>query len=251
MTRRGASLRCPNCRAVNPPQAIVCGACGINLPRAVAASTRVEDDVAPAVEATWDQSADSADAEVAAWTGSTDGAIDAADVGGIGARSRRVLARQLRWVVIGAVALAVAILAISAWRAEEAARERAALVQLDARAQACLARGDAACARDAFGSIVAQDPTYPGARDGLESARRVYAEQLAQSGQFSQAVDELDAILRDDPGDRAASEQLRRAFDRWYDDAIGRGDVTTAFFVDRLRRARFPTTPTPALNGTI
>jgi predicted Zn-dependent protease len=89
-------------------------------------------------------------------------------------------------------------------------------------------------------ALLKERPDYPGARDNLNLARYGLAQQYAKSGKWQEAVDELDALLKDIPGDTASLDLMKDVYDRWWQDAVSRGDILTAIRVGLQRDARFP-----------
>lgn len=166
--------------------------------------------------------------------------------------------RQL--VILLAVLGVLAFMVISvaaAYRYFEAER-RARLASDFATAATCLEIQDYQCALAGFESVVERDASYEGARLGLRDARIGLAGQFAASGQWDAAIGELELALEIDPANLVALTLLRDAYDRWIQDALGRGDFVRALGLRLQRNARFPNepiaplpTPTPDSSGDI
>lgn len=218
------SLTCPNCRAINPPNTVVCRSCGIHL-------SAYRESQARLIEHKRDSTADH-EAQLEA---STSEAI----VSGL-ARGRRQLALQLR-IVFGAAAILLVVIAITIALYAQAQKQRREQLALQYQsAVSCMRRSDYLCARDGLAALLQEEPTYPEAAPQLRDARYELAQQYLQAGQWQPALDELDTLLRDDPADVRALALTKDLFNRWYKDAVGRGDWVIALRVELQRKARFP-----------
>lgn len=226
----GYSTTCENCHTLNAPGALICSGCGVNMQNYAEARKQVNQ----RTEAAAEEAQARTQTEVAARV-----AIEAR-------QNRRILLRQIQLVALAVSGIVmVGILVLLAMRAYQRQREEqmAALAEV---AAACFAQADYLCARDNFAALATLDVTYPGVRADLRKARYAVAQQFARASQWQPAVDELDALLRDAPDDTQAIALLRDTFDRWYQDAIARGDLLTAARIDLQRLARFsPAAPTP------
>ncbi len=160
-------------------------------------------------------------------------------------QGREQFRTQLRIALAVTFVLGILIAGGLVWYADQRQQRTVRLGNEYAQATACLNSGDYQCARKMFNAVLIEEPGYPGALSGLTNARYELASQFTQAGQWEQAVTELDAILRVEPADIRTLELLRMTYDRWYDDALARGDLLTALSVDGQRKARFPdATPT-------
>jgi tetratricopeptide (TPR) repeat protein len=218
------SLACPNCRAINPPNTAVCRSCGVHLSAYQEAQRR-------RVALKRDSVADHA--------AQLDTSTSATIVSGV-ARNRRQLSLQLR-VLFGAAAilLVVIVIAVALYaQSQKQRRERLALQYQSAIA--CVHRNDYLCARDGFAALLQEEPTYPEVARQLRDARYELAHQYLRAGQWQPALEQLNLLLRDDPTDEPTLALTKDLYDRWYQDAVGRGDWITAFGVDLQRKARFP-----------
>ncbi len=220
----GEGLICGNCRALNPPNALVCASCGVNLADFRAAAPRFRELQVDQAMAHRQQLARQTSAVVA----------DEVQ------RSRTQLRWQLRLLFIAAVILAVVTIIGAAYFAAQVRLRNERLAAEYSQAESCLAGRDYICARDAFEAVLREDPDYLKAREGLQLARYGLAEQYARSGQWQEATDELDKLLKESPADETALRLMKGVYDRWLADAISRGDWLTAWRVRLRRDALFP-----------
>ncbi|GEM_PF-2965363 len=222
-------LTCPYCQALNTPGAVVCRSCGVNMAAYQAMHERV---------LSLNQEADTTSAAQL-----EEKAIESAR--SAIEHNRRYLIMQIRFSLITAGALAVLLVAGSFIVAELQRQRTQRLAHEYEQAMACLDREDYRCARDTLEALVVDEPTYPEAVEKLRYARYEFAAQLVAAGQWEAAIAELDKILRDQPTDRKSLDLMRTAYDRWYMDALARGDMLTAFRIDLQRKARFPQVTDP------
>lgn len=206
--------RCPNCSAFIPDGALLCRSCGIDFAAFQALQPlRQAQPAAPA-----------SDAPVRA-------ALE---------QTRRRLTRQVRALLALAALVLVLALALAALYAEGQRQRRARIDGLYQQAQVCSARQDYGCAFDTLDQVLREEPSYPGAARLRGDTRLGLARQQAQAGQWAATVEQLDALLAEQPARAEALALLRSTYDRWLDDALGRGDLATALRVGLQRQARFP-----------
>jgi tetratricopeptide (TPR) repeat protein len=217
---------CPNCGAIAPARTAVCRSCGVNLLSDGRARERL---------ARLKQGLDVIDASTAA--------PGLAEPSRVWAIDWRQLLGQLRFVALGAGALAVLIVLWAGWRADLAAQRANEDARQAANARDCLQRADYLCARDGFLAVLRDDPTYPGAAAALTDARLGLAEQDAEAGIFAAAIAEVDVVLAVDPGNRTALFAASSYYNRWHQYALARGDWLTALRVYQEWQARFPGMP--------
>jgi tetratricopeptide (TPR) repeat protein len=105
---------------------------------------------------------------------------------------------------------------------------------------ACLDAQDYQCARAGYIEILSDNRDYQPAQAGLHDARMGLAGQYADSGQWREAIAELDVLLSEMPGDEEALVLMEDIYNRWIADALSREDLWTAALVMLQRDARFP-----------
>lgn len=208
----GTSSVCPNCRALNPSNALVCVSCGINLAGFEAALPRLRQ-----LQAERAQVHDEAVAERVSELAQEEAV-----------RANWAFGRQMR--ILLAVAAAVGLLAIlgAGFIGNQVRLRNERLARQYESALACLSSGRYQCARDELIALLREDSKYPGARENLAQARYGLAEQYARGGQWQDGIDELKAQLRESPDDTTAAWMIQDMYDRWLEDAIRRGDWWTA-----------------------
>jgi tetratricopeptide (TPR) repeat protein len=226
---------CPNCGAGNPAQAVVCCACGVNLLTFESAEEQMQ-----------------ASAQGQAATRRAEAGQSAAQyIAQESAQGRR----RMVWLVIvllaAVIGLLIMIVAITLFVAHQRQMEIERAAATYAAATACLEQGDYRCARDGFLVVLKLQPRHSGARAGLLQARQHLAEEYVDAEQWEKAVTELDALLRDRPGDRDALALLRQALESWLQDAQARGDLLLQWRILRMLNSHFPARPTPRPGPTM
>jgi ribosomal protein L40E len=218
---------CPNCRALNPASAVVCRSCGVNLRLYQQALPHLREREAEQSRQHQDQLAESAAAAIALE----------------GARSRERSRRQLSGLGVALLLLAGLVIGGAAFLRFSQAQRRDRLATDFAAATNCLQTQDYPCAVERFAALLDDEPDYPGAWAGLAEARLGLAGQLATAGQWEAAASELEMLLEANPANSAALAALRDVYDRWIQDALGRGDFIKALSLRLQRDARFPDEP--------
>lgn len=218
-------LECPNCHALNGPGSLVCVACGARIAQLRELLPRLRQRQEARAAGHRDRLAEDARAI----------SVDATAGGW----------RRLRWQLLAAVIAAAALGALlwagTATYTGHALQRRDRLTAAFQSADACLVRAQYACARDGFIALLAEEHAYPGAHERLLDARYGLARQYADAGQWQPAIAESDALLRVAPDDPWALRLTRSVYDRWIQDALGRGDLLGAMRARLSRNACFPT----------
>jgi tetratricopeptide (TPR) repeat protein len=212
----GTSSVCPNCRALNPPDALVCVSCGVHLAGFEAALPRFRQ-----LQAERTQVHHEAVAERVSALAQEEAA-----------RGNWALGRQIRVLLIVTAAIGFFAVVGSAFLGNQVRLRNERLARQYESALACLSSGRYQCARDELVALLREDSRYPGARENLAQARYGLAEQYASSGRWQDGINELKAQLRESPDDTTAARMIQDMYDRWLADAIRRGDWWT---VMRLR----------------
>jgi ribosomal protein L40E len=220
----GSRLVCPSCHALNPPSALICKSCGIHLVQYRAAAPRLVDAQKERARAQAQQLAGEISASVAAEV----------------EQARRRFRLQVRLLAgVAAVLAVVAVIAALYFGGQVRLRREQLRAEYEA-AMACLDHGDYLCARDNLLDVLSEEGSFPDARVKLKQARYGLAQQYARTGQWQAAVDELDALLGDSPGDSLALSLMKDVYDRWLADTLSRGDFLTAIMILIQSRTRFP-----------
>lgn len=224
---------CPNCRALNPVNAVVCRSCGINL--------NLYRQALPHLREQETEQAQQHRLQLAEATASSVAETEAA--------LRRQGRRQTLTLLVTLLFLAGFVVAGAAFYRYEQAARRDRLASDYLAAVACLQDQNFQCAVAGFSKLLEEEPDYPGAQAKLAESRLGFAYQLAAAGRWELAIDELEIVLKSDPANTAALVALREIYDRWIQDAIGRGDWVKVLRLRLQRNARFPEapfiTPTP------
>lgn len=224
---------CPNCRALNPASAVVCRSCGVNLQLYQQVMPHLREREAEQLRQRQGQLAESAATAIAQE----------------GAKRRERSYRHLSGLLIALLLLAGLVIAGAAILGYSQAQRRDRLAAELATAANCLQTQDYVCAIERFTALLDDEPDYPSARARLEEARLGLAGQLIATGQWEAATNELEIILEDNPANATALASLRDVYDRWIQDALGRGDFIKALSLHLQRNARFhdePLAPLPS-----
>lgn len=217
------TLSCPNCGALNTPRTVICASCGVNLADFRAALPRIQEireDRANTQQIQLEHEALTQIAEEAT-------------------RARARLKTQIRIAATIAAGLAVLIIIVTASYARQQQLRRRWLAEQYEMAVACLVQEDYQCARDGLEAILQAEEDYADAPQKLSDARYGLAQQYVRSGQWQAAVDELDALLKENPDEERALSLLGETYDRWIADALGRADIITVLRLQLQRDARF------------
>ncbi|HEY8746311.1 MAG TPA: zinc ribbon domain-containing protein [Chloroflexota bacterium] len=217
-------LICSNCHALNSAGASVCTACGVrlvNLPDAVVRLQEIERQEAAAHAAILQ-------------------ARTATRIDGEWRRSVRGLRRQMVWLLAAALVAAAAGLGVMRFHQHQLAVQAQHLASDYAAGMLCLSDTNFLCARDDFQALLLESPGYRDAADKLREARYGLARQYAAGGQWQKALDELNAVLNQKPGDAQALTQEHDVYNRWIADVSGHGDYLQALRLILQRDARFP-----------
>ncbi len=215
---------CPNCRALNQPNIRVCISCGADQVVFRAAQAQLQ-----TLQA---DHAHTHEAELQATASET------VEYGV--AEGRRKFASQFRWLLAMAAVCAILIVAGTAYHGYQLQLRRERLGVAFIEAKLCLQRAAFVCARDGFAVLVAEEPDYPQAQQSLRDARLGLAREHVLAARWEAAIVELDAVIEHDPHDEQARVTMKDVYDRWYKDALGRGEFITALSVKLQRDARFP-----------
>lgn len=214
---------CPNCQALVPPRSVVCASCGVNLDQFRAAL--------PGMRRAQDERVEIQERDLHV--------EHAQRVAEENFRTREQSRQGLRMLLIVAALLTVIVAALSAW-VVLAQRQHEARLQAEYEAAAsCLSAEDYLCARDRFQALIAEEEAFRDAREQLALARYGLAAQYADAGLWSNAIDELDALLETRPGDVAALALMEDVYNRWIIDSVGHGDLLSALRLQLQRASRF------------
>lgn len=104
----------------------------------------------------------------------------------------------------------------------------------------CLQDANYVCARDGFQALETSGAEFPGLDQNINEAQYGLARQYFDSGQWENAVEELNVLLQRDPGNQMAVDLLRASYDRWIDQLGLEGKIFQRWIVRRQRDARFP-----------
>jgi tetratricopeptide (TPR) repeat protein len=210
-----AGLRCPNCKALNPPGTIVCSSCGVNLAAFDTAMPKMQMERA-------ERSAIHSATLAAETTAHVDEEVRLGQVR---------FQSQLRWLGITLIVLIVCggVLAASYVRYQQARYQRR--TALYEEGVECLHQEDFECALTNLEKVFSEDPDYPGVRQSLRQTRSSLWSRAIDAGDWSQAVSVMEAALKMDPHDVRAAWMLKEAYRLWLRSASRRGDWGTFFRV--------------------
>lgn len=123
----------------------------------------------------------------------------------------------------------------------QTARQQADEARLAAAYKAaleCAAQQDYQCAIAGLTTILTEQPLFATARQQLADIRLSLAQQYLSAGRYQMALDELDRLLAEDPGNAQAQTLVNTVFERWGQQAEADGDWLTAQWVKLLRSLR-------------
>lgn len=203
---------CPNCGTLNHPSATICAGCGVDLSAYREAQSRLQE---------WHS--ERAQKHQEELDKATATAIDAERD-----RNRRRFRSLLRYLVVLAIVGTILVVVNSTYQAVSEIRRRARLSAEYERALDCMQTGDFACARDGFVEVLRQESGYRDAEEHLRDARISLAQEYAADNKWDKAIHELNEVLRATGDDDQARELREDYYDRWYRQALSKGQVLTA-----------------------
>jgi hypothetical protein len=217
-------LICPNCNALNPPGTIVCMSCGIRIEDFKIALPRLEQIKLSRAELHREQLED-------------EKKLNIQENNLHNYRSLRKL--LLIWVTV-VFALGLVVSAGAAVYANQVKQTREEQRILYETSLVCLVKEDYVCARDGFRTLMESGANFPGIRDDLNVAQYRLARQYFDSGQWESTVQELNELLKRDPGNEDALDMLKASYDQWINQLGLEGRLIQRWMVRRERDARFP-----------
>ncbi len=256
---------CAHCHAFNPPGAIICASCGVNL-----------EDLRASVPRLLEIQSEKASSHAEKINQELNEIVDrevASDL--------RRIRTLIVWTLVVALVLAVVVAVTAIFLAN---RERAKNMRLAAEfAQAliCFQNDDLNCAEQRINSVLDEDADYPGAqqlleqvlvaraeyftlaedwlqavpywekvmaafpndsreREKLNQARYALASGLIHSGKWQEALDQVEKIMSDKPGDSRAIALMNTIFAGWENDALSHWDLLTIWYIRLQRKSRNP-----------
>jgi Tfp pilus assembly protein PilF len=179
------AVQCPHCGALNHPNAVVCVGCGVHLDTYAEVRERFDEQ---------QEIKGKERREKLLLAASEAGQKDVRD-------SQHMMAKSLKFAGAGLLCLAVIVLAAAALLGSlERQRRERTQANFD-NGLACMAEENFLCARDAFQDVLRQNHEYPEAVEKLAEARIGLAKTYVATGQFNQALTELDTLLSEHPDD--------------------------------------------------
>lgn len=258
-------LICPNCKAVNRTNTIVCVGCGIRL------------DTYHELNQQWQERQNEKEIDRIKQNQSVlDTTIQKENV-----QSRKTFIKQfvvLIFVTIILAGISWGVAFFIDYRNQIIEQQLEALYQ---NGETCFDNHDYLCARDTFLQIYKKEPDYkdiknllvnskfhlaeeyieigqinqaliemeqavqllpgdPSVLQKLFEIRCQMAEKYAKTGLWQNAIDELEKALEIYPGSLSATNQMKNTYDRWYQDALDHNKKFKAWQIQKMRDARFP-----------
>lgn len=256
---------CPNCRAVNHPNAVICIGCGIHLDVFEEIDHQLQVRQIEKTNARIDQLKQ--------------------ENNGIIKREAKHTRRMFIWQFVILIIITGVLISV-AWGVAFLFdyRQTMKLQKLEdqyAQAEACIQEKNYLCACEIFGEIYQTDSNYRNIKYRLVDAKNLLADQYLAGGQITQAqleteeilqivpedpaalqrafniscllaeqysasgrwqdaIAQLDRALEIRPGDEIASDQIKKIFNQWHQEALDDGNYLQAWWIKKALNSRFP-----------
>ncbi len=217
-------LICPSCHALNVPHARVCSSCGVNIEDFRSALPRLqrikENHTASHLEKLEDEKILRIQDDIN--------------------KSRKAFQRLLFFLVLVILISVLFVSGGAVWYANRVKQTQEEIKAYYENSLTCLHAENYLCARDGFRVLLATEPSMPNALEYLNQAQFGLAQQYYSSGQWEETINELNDLLRRDPGNQEAVALLKISYDRWIDQLRLEGSWFKRWTVRKERDARFP-----------
>lgn len=217
-------LICPSCNALNAPHARICSSCGINIDDFRSALPRIQqikdDHTALQVEKLEDEKVLQIQDDIK--------------------KSHKAFQRLLLFLLLGIVIVGLIVSGGAVLYANRVKQTQEEIKSYYDASLTCLQAEQYLCARDGFRALLASNADLPYLPKYLNQAQFGLAQQYFDSGQWEDAVAELNDLLQRDPGNDGAIALLKSSYDRWIDQLGLEGNWLKRWMVSRERDARFP-----------
>ena len=217
-------LICPNCQSLNFPYAVICPSCGIKIEDFRAAMPRLqqlkETKAASQREKLENEKVIQIEEETT--------------------KGRKTFRKLLLFLTSG---IFLAGLIVSVGAILYASRVKQTQEEFKAQYEAsliCLENENYLCARDGFQTLIVSGDDFFNLQEYLNQAQFGLAKQYYETGQWEEAVTELDLLLQNDPSNKEAVSLLKISYDRWINQLGIEGKWLKKWMVRRERDARFP-----------